>query len=81
MKAFAILVLAMVFSIPALAANCPDLMQEIDDRLAAGPALEMDEVERVIELRTEGEIAHQTGDHGDATEALEEAIAILDAAE
>lgn len=81
MKVLMVLIFALMFSASALAGSCPSMMQEIDDRLAAGPALEMDEVERVIELRTEGEIAHQTGDHDDAMEALEEALAILKDAE
>lgn len=81
MKKLLVLMMALAFSLPALAGNCPNLMQEIDDRLAAGPGLDMAEVERVIELRTEGEMAHQTGDHGEAVASLEEAIAILKDAE
>ena len=60
----------------ALAHNCPALMAEIDSALA-DTSLSGEELERVQELRAEGEELHVAGDHDGSMEALEEAKALL----
>lgn len=65
-------------ALPAFAGGCPGKMAEIDQKLASGPMLEGEVIEEIIALRTEGEAAHQRGEHDAAMEALGEALAILE---
>lgn len=81
MKHIIVLLATMLISAAAIAGSCPRLMSEIDNRLAAGPMLDAEIVEEVIILRTQGEAAHQQGDHDQAMAALEEALEILDEAD
>jgi len=80
MKTRAMLLLAAILFAPALAlgSSCPVLMSKIDEKLTGAHGLDDETVARVIELRTEGEVHHQTGDHGGAVSSLEEALALLE---
>jgi hypothetical protein len=60
----------------SFAANCPALMAEIDAALPEAQLSEDDRT-RVEELRAEGEVLHDAGDHDASIAALEEAKAIL----
>ncbi|GAA3532663.1 hypothetical protein [Zobellella aerophila] len=62
----------------ALAHNCPNEMQAIDAKLAENPMLSAEDMEKVIELRAEGEALHNAGKHDESMAALGEAKSILD---
>ncbi|WP_116472758.1 hypothetical protein [Zobellella maritima] len=62
----------------ALAHNCPNEMKAIDARLADDPMLSAEDMEKVIELRAEGEALHNAGKHDESMAVLGEAKAILD---
>lgn len=61
---------------PALAFQCPAMMAAIDQALPAAQISEADRA-RVIELRAEGEAAHNAGNHPASEAALGEAMALL----
>jgi hypothetical protein len=77
MKKF-LIVAATAFALtgPALANQCPMLVQQVD---AAMETAELTEEERakVMELRQSGEAAHQAGDHAQSEADLNEALEIL----
>ncbi|WP_111413669.1 hypothetical protein [Billgrantia lactosivorans] len=78
-KLFVALVL-MAFMSPAWAAQCPMLMSEVDEALADDAKvsqLSEEDLERVRELREQGEQYHNDGDHAQSEEALNEAKEIL----
>lgn len=78
-KLFAALAL-MLFMSPAWAHMCPSLMGEIDEALADEAVVaELDEgqLEKVRELRQQGEQYHNDGEHDQSVEALNEAKGIL----
>lgn len=80
-KLFAAMVL-MAFMAPAWAHMCPSLMSDIDEALQDQDKvaqLSEDELERVRELREQGEQYHNEGDHDQSEEALNEAKEILGA--
>ncbi len=81
MKHVIALLFIVSFAASALASGCPGLMAKIDNRLAAGPMLEPEVIEEVIQLRTTGEAQHQQGNHSEAMAALEEALELLDEAD
>lgn len=60
----------------ALAHNCPNLMMEIDAALTSAELSEND-MQRVEELRAQGEELHNAGDHDGSMAALEEAKQLL----
>ena len=63
---------------PALANNCPVLMDQVDALLAEeGASLNEDTLARVQELRAEGEALHEQGDHDGSVAALEEALSMF----
>ncbi len=64
----------------ALAGNCPNLISEIDEKLASMPDLSEDTRESIVELRDQGEAMHQSGDHGESVKLLEQALDMLNAA-
>lgn len=69
-------------AMPVLAGSCPTLMNDIDAMLnddAVVSGLSDSELERVGELREEGERLHKSGSHGESVAVLNEALAILDA--
>ncbi len=80
MKFLLVLLATMFISVATFASSCPRLMAEIDNRLAEGPMLDAEVIEAVIVLRTEGEAAHQQGNHDEAMAALEEALEIIEEA-
>lgn len=67
-------------STAALAGTCPLLMSDIDAALAepnVEQRLGQHELEKVKQLRKEGEEAHRAGDHAASVEALNRAKEIL----
>lgn len=60
----------------AFAGSCPAVMAEIDAALATTSVTGAD-LERVRELRAQGEELHNAGDHAGSMNALNEAKAIL----
>ncbi|EPC01479.1 hypothetical protein L861_05415 [Litchfieldella anticariensis FP35 = DSM 16096] len=78
-KLFAALAL-MLFMSPAWAHMCPSLMGEIDEALADEAVVaELDEgqLEKVRELRQQGEQYHNDGEHDQSVETLNDAKGIL----
>jgi recombinational DNA repair ATPase RecF len=67
-----------VWMSPALASNCPVLIQAIDEQLAeeAG-SLSADRVQQITALRNEGEALHEAGDHDGSMSKLEEALELF----
>jgi hypothetical protein len=77
MKKF-LIVAATAFALtgPALANQCPALMQQVDAAMETTTISEEDKA-KVTELRASGEAAHEAGDHAKAEADLNEALAIL----
>ena len=77
MKNF-LIVAATAFALtgPALASQCPALMQQVDAAIETAELTE-DEKARVMELRQSGEEAHEAGDHAKSEADLNEALEIL----
>jgi len=71
------LILLLGVSLPAFAASCPKDMKAIDAALAAGTSLSASDMDRVKELRAEGEKLHKSGQHADSVTALHEALKML----
>lgn len=70
----------MLFATAAWAGTCPVLMSDIDEALqneTRVAQLSDDELERVRELRQQGEEYHQAGDHAQSEDALNEARNML----
>ena len=67
----------LAMSLPAFAGSCPRDMKAIDAALAENPALSASEMERVKELRAEGEQLHKSGKHADSVARLHEAKKLL----
>jgi len=61
---------------PALASQCPALMQEVDAALETANLSEEDKA-KVMELRESGEAAHEAGDHAQSEADLNEALEII----
>ena len=61
---------------PALASQCPMLMQEVDAAMETAELTE-EEKAKVMELRESGEEAHAAGDHAKSEADLNEALEIL----
>ena len=61
----------------AWAFNCPNLMKEVDAKLATKPALSPDVLKQVTKLRTDGEAMHKAGKHDESMKALGEAKKLL----
>lgn len=68
---------SILFCIPAYAMHCPETMAKIDQILANDPPPDDETLRRVTELRTEGQEAHEAGDHQEAVNKLNEALTIL----
>ncbi len=69
---------ALVLAVGAASAhNCPNEMKAIDARLASKPMLAAAELDKVKQLRAEGEAAHKSGKHDDSMKALGEAKKML----
>lgn len=67
----------MLIGTPAFAFHCPADMAKIDAALAADPQLSAEQLEKVKELRAEGESLHEAGDHAESVKVLAEAMSIL----
>ena len=61
---------------PALAGQCPMLMQQVDAALETAQLSDADRA-RVEELRQSGEEAHEAGNHAQSEADLNEALEIL----
>lgn len=70
-------VLALAFSLPLFASECPKDMKMIDAALAENPSLSTSDMARVKELRASGEMHHKSGNHGQSVEDLHEAMKLL----
>jgi hypothetical protein len=69
---------ALAFTVgPALAHNCPNDMKAIDAKLASNPTLAAADLDKVKQLRADGETAHKAGKHDDSMKALGEAKKML----
>ena len=67
----------LAMSLPAFAGSCPLDMRQIDAALADNPGLSASDMERVQELRAEGEMLHKSGNHADSVARLDEAKKLL----
>ena len=63
-------------STAATATECPELWQQINDRMHNANLSEADQA-TLNDLRRQGEESHHAGDHAKAIEALKEALAGL----
>lgn len=71
-------VLAMAWTTPAFATECPTDMKEIDQALAKGTKkLSAGDLEKVKKFRAEGEQLHKAGKHKESMDTLEKAKLIL----
>ncbi|MBB6092596.1 V8-like Glu-specific endopeptidase [Povalibacter uvarum] len=61
----------------AIAGHCPMDMKQIDDALAAHPALSAEQLAEVKKYRAEGEALHKAGKHQESVDTLAKAKAIL----
>lgn len=77
MRRVLMLTLTGVLSLSAAAGSCPSLMNDIDNQLAQA-GLDPETLVQVLELRAQGEAAHQDGDHETAMQALEGALELLE---
>lgn len=68
---------ALMLSSVALAFHCPADMKKIDDALAAGPSISAEDLDKVKELRAEGESLHNAGKHQESVDTLAEAMKLL----
>lgn len=75
-RSVAVAILALVATAPAWASQCPGLMEEIDEAMVE-TQMDLDDTDRVHELRDKGEKLHEDGDHDGAVEALTEAREII----
>jgi uncharacterized iron-regulated membrane protein len=80
MKRFAALVTAIVLAAPAFAGSCPMLAQQIDRKLQTEPAISETERRNIEQLRDQGMAHHERGEHGQAMDALNAALAELEQA-
>jgi hypothetical protein len=67
----------LAMSLPAFAGSCPLDMRQIDAALADNPGLSAGDMERVKELRAEGEELHKSGNHADSVARLNQAKDLL----
>lgn len=61
---------------PALAAECPSIWKQINDKMGTAQLSEADKV-KLSDLRKQGEDLHHTGDHAKSAETLKQALALL----
>ena len=66
----------LALSSPALASQCPGLMQKVDQALQTAMVSDEDKA-KVMTLRQSGEAAHAAGNHAQAEADLNEALEIL----
>lgn len=61
----------------ALAHNCPNEMKAIDAKLATSPNVSAADMDKVKQLRADGEAAHKAGKHDESMKLLAEAKKLL----
>lgn len=77
MRAFALsTVAALALATPALAGQCPMMMTQVEDALAAATLDDAGKAQ-VETLLAEGRAAHDAGDHAASEAKLTEAMALL----
>lgn len=81
MRRIMLLLAAAVVSTPLWAMHCPMDMAKIDKQLETNPPSDPATLEKVKELRAEGEQLHKAGDHTQSLQVLEQAQALLDSAD
>ncbi len=79
MRRLLILLISALFSTPLWAAHCPADMAKIDALLQSKPPSDPAVLAQVQQLRAEGETLHTSGQHGEAVQALGEALELLEA--
>ena len=75
--AAAVIVLAAV-STPAYAGHCPKDVAAIDEALVKGSSVSRLGQIQIRQLRDKGSNLHKAGKHGEALEALHQAMGLLD---
>ncbi len=77
LRLFSALLVVLALASPAVASQCPSLVQKIDDAVAAGTSLSAEDLAKVQALRDEGEALHGAGSHADSVAKLQEALGLL----
>jgi hypothetical protein len=62
---------------PAMAESCPTIMEKIDAALENNPNLTAEQAAEVERLYEQGEDLHDTGNHEQSMESLQQAMSIL----
>jgi hypothetical protein len=81
MRRLLLFIAAAALSAPVWAMHCPMDMAKIDKQLESNPPNDPATLEKVKELRAEGEQLHKAGDHTQSLQVLEQAQALLDSAQ
>ena len=81
MRRLLLFIAAAALSAPVWAMHCPMDMAKIDKQLESNPPSDPATLEKVKELRAEGEQLHKAGDHTQSLLVLEQAQALLDSAQ
>lgn len=81
MRRTLLFIAAAAISVPVWAMHCPMDMTRIDEQLQSNPPADPATLEKVKELRAEGEQLHKAGDHSQSMQVLSQAQALLDSAE
>lgn len=77
MSRLMLLCAAVLFSAGAFAMHCPQDMARIDAILESNPPADQDVLDRVVELRAQGEELHDAGRHQESVDVLAEALELL----
>lgn len=77
MRYLAALLLTAVVAGPAIAGQCPTLVNQIDTQLQS-TALDSETKANIKALRDRGESLHQQGKHDESVKVLQEALSKLD---
>lgn len=77
LRLFSALLVVLALASPAVASQCPSLVQKIDDAVAAGTSLSAEDLAKVQGLRDEGEALHAAGSHAESVAKLQEALGLL----
>ena len=72
----AVLAVSMIWAMTAIAGQCPNLIKQVDAKLA-GAGLSHRDSDMVKKLQKEGAIHHKKGEHAAAISALNKALAQL----
>jgi len=72
-----LLCVTLMFGSAAFAMHCPQDMARIDAILETDPPVDEAVLERVMELRTQGEELHNAGQHEESVAVLGEALGLL----